>query len=553
MSCKQTHLAHFQEYAHPAEHPEIPNVFPPRNVDLSEAFDHPFYEGELGQGLETYTVHELRIMEYEGIIRNKPNWFTKIENSEIVAKWVKELEEEDLNASEIKYILDELLFQASKVENGVCASGVDGVYHSDQAIDLDLKCKFISEASVLEELPDHLKDWHPGSNQQVLNLVHPSLFCFVWGKTSQAPQTNFENWIGSGEVYPAPRFIESRGNKSFGYSRKYQWLPSEFSVGADGKVSIRSYINNLHPEEHSNLYKSIEEIFARFVPLFNRVLDDHHAQRPRRVHIASEDMYDVYTHEEEDGEENYEFVLNLPEEMPIFEPPIVSRSVPPIDLKGRDLQVIVKLANVVLTPENPTYPGGSWHVEGMRNEEIVATGIYYYQNENITDSFLQFRAAVCEPEYEQHDERGVEAAYGLTNEGPLNQSLGYIFCREDRCVAFPNLYQHRLDPFELIDKSKPGVRKILVFFLVNPGKPIISTATVPPQQASWYHKEIARLSGLSSVLPSELQEAILSFVNFPMSLYEAKLHREELMKERKFFVQQHNDVLFERHFSLCEH
>ena len=36
-----------------------------------------------------------------------------------------------------------------------------------------------------------------------------------------------------------------------------------------------------------------------------------------------------------------------------------------ISLKGRTLQVIVKLANIVLTPEKPHYPGGTWHVEGL--------------------------------------------------------------------------------------------------------------------------------------------------------------------------------------------
>ena len=32
--------------------------------------------------------------------------------------------------------------------------------------------------------------------------------------------------------------------------------------------------------------------------------------------------------------------------------------------KGRPLQIIVKLANIELTPEKPEYPGGVWHVEG---------------------------------------------------------------------------------------------------------------------------------------------------------------------------------------------
>ena len=50
-----------------------------------------------------------------------------------------------------------------------------------------------------------------------------------------------------------------------------------------------------------------------------------------------------------------------------FEPPIEPD--PTIDLKEEyaksGLQVIVKLANIHLTPENPSYDGGSWHVEGQ--------------------------------------------------------------------------------------------------------------------------------------------------------------------------------------------
>ena len=71
-----------------------------------------------------------------------------------------------------------------------------------------------------------------------------------------------------------------------------------------------------------------------------------------------------------------------------------------IDLRGTNVQVIVKLANIELTPEMPEYPGGVWHVEGMENENIVASGIYYYISENITSSLLGFRAAVGDPSYE---------------------------------------------------------------------------------------------------------------------------------------------------------
>jgi Protein of unknown function (DUF4246) len=38
-------------------------------------------------------------------------------------------------------------------------------------------------------------------------------------------------------------------------------------------------------------------------------------------------------------------------------------------------------AAIHLTPEKPEYAGGAWHVEGMMNERIVSTGIYYYERE----------------------------------------------------------------------------------------------------------------------------------------------------------------------------
>lgn len=44
----------------------------------------------------------------------------------------------------------------------------------------------------------------------------------------------------------------------------------------------------------------------------------------------------------------------------------------PVDLRKEfgKLQIIVKFANICLTPEKPKYGGGSWHVEGQLNERM---------------------------------------------------------------------------------------------------------------------------------------------------------------------------------------
>jgi hypothetical protein len=217
----------------------------------------------------------------------------------------------------------------------------------------------------------------------------------------------------------------------------------------------------------------------------------------------------------------------VPPDAPAFTPPARPGGHARVDLRGRRLQVIVKLATIHLTPDKPEYAGGGWHVEGMMNERIVSTGIYYWDSENITDSRLSFRAAVNHPSYEQNDRDGVREVYGLGDEDALNQVLGAAETRAGRALAFPNILQHCVDPFRLADPSRPGHRKILAFFLVEPSVTIVSTCDVPPQQP-WS-------------------------ATATMTLEQAKEYREQLMQERKFFVDEHNQDVYEREFSLCEH
>jgi hypothetical protein len=69
-----------------------------------------------------------------------------------------------------------------------------------------------------------------------------------------------------------------------------------------------------------------------------------------------------------------------------------------------------------------------------------------------------------------------------TSEDRCLQELGSVETIQGRCVAFPNVYQHQVQPFRLEDPTKPGVRKIFVAFLVDPTHTIPSATTVAPQQ-----------------------------------------------------------------------
>ena len=216
--------------------------------------------------------------------------------------------------------------------------------------------------------------------------------------------------------------------------------------------------------------------------------------------------------------------------------------------------MIIKLADIVLTPERPSYSGGVWHVEGMCNECIVTSAIAYYDQSTIGPLSPAFRTAVMGPEdYEQNDDRGMEAIYGLVRDQALVQPLGAIETRHGHCIAFPNIFQHRVAPFSLLDTSKPGHRSILVAFLIDPSISVISTSRVPPQQADWltaaeHGSAVADALGGTRVLG----ELVQSYVGWPMSRQEAEQHRDKLMHERKYFVQAHTQAVYEREFSMCE-
>ncbi|MFI9122721.1 DUF4246 domain-containing protein [Streptomyces bikiniensis] len=497
------------------------------------AFPLPFQTSRSIAFATPRTLRELQMIECSAHIREKPDWFEKREDPEIAARWAREAVAQGLTEAQVRHVLAELAHYAALRDGrtGIEVSGVDGVWQSDALVDDGLRSRLREAVRVLEEVPEAERDWHPGSDGQVLDLVHPSLFCLV-RDVSGAPE---EAWRNPTTSYSKHEFSE-----------RFQWLPTDVEVDGDGGAAFLSYVNNVRPEVHRELAAVLPELFARFRPLFENVLTDLRHPRPPRIVADPYGWYDSkpeYPHRNSyDDAEAHREALDAWEEAyedwwenrrpvvpdaPDFTPPALPDASARVDLRGRRLQVIVKLATIHLTPEKPEYAGGSWHVEGMLNERIVSTGLFYWDSENITESRLGFRAALDDPDYEQNDDDGLREVYGLEDEDALNQVLGSVATPAGRCLAFPNVLQHRVAPFRLADPARPGHRKILAFFLVDPSERIVSTSDVPPQQP-W--------SATSTMTRAQAEE-----------------YREELMKERKFFVDEHNEQLYEREFSLCEH
>jgi len=298
----------------------------------------------------------------------------------------------------------------------------------------------VRNVQALEDVSEEVKDWHPGSENLVLDLVHPSLFCLVYGSThvrhvseggktsrkmieppSDPQDTPTREYFGLDHQYVDPAT-----------SRLHQWLPTDVQIQQDFEGNFTAkfldYINNLHPKEHSTLYGILERVLAHFIPLWERVLGDllWYEEPPSRVPdgysmrddepkcpprsewgqrrdtLAIKRIDDYYAAKEE-WSKNCLILLDAKPYVPGHR--VAPHRTRHYTLANRTLQIITKLANIYLEPsEGPNavtgkekYHGGTWHVQGMRNEHIVATGIYYYDQENITESKVAFRMLVGEP------------------------------------------------------------------------------------------------------------------------------------------------------------
>ncbi|KAF7368720.1 hypothetical protein MVEN_00196700 [Mycena venus] len=535
------------------------------------------------------TLLERKMYELSWALRIKPDWQRKAKDPGIRRKWRAEAMEEEfdsykpdkLSKKMIDYVLDELdgYAKIADSEKGIERGPFDAIWYSDRLFSADIQQQLKAAVSLLENVPDAEKDWHPGSDGKVLDLVHPSLYCIVYGRTHAYLPGKPRIPSNLCQVDPPP----NTAAKEFMLSETSCWMPSDFTVHEDGSVKLVSpYINNLHPTRHRNLYPIIEEILSGFIPLWERVLGDINRENDREPFVNSGRLGEIgcvwgtkgepWPKNDPDSDDDREEFLDefFAEAKKVFPEANnytgqLEAQFAPLSLRGRNIQCIVKFANIQLTPETPRYHGGSWHIEGMVNERIIASGIYYYDEENIEQSTLSFRVPTAEPDYhDQDDFRCVEFLYGIAldssrHPGKCIQDLGCVVTQQGRALAWPNLFQHCVSPFQLSDSSKPGHRKILAIFLVDPTiDPVVSATDIPPQQAEWaadtLEEALADSTSNLAKLPRELADMVKERLPTTlMTLEEAKEYRLRLMKERTVFETDHSLTAYNQTFNMCEH
>ncbi|KAM3514696.1 hypothetical protein MY11210_001667 [Beauveria gryllotalpidicola] len=615
-------------------------------------------EGNASWRAHTLLIREVCMLRVVEELTNKPEWWRKVKDDEIAAKWKTEILQMDwktlvdlwavFTEAMADAVIAELRAKADLYQETGLIPVMDYsacAVKSDSLMSDDLVQRLKAAVAPLEDVPDAAKDWHPGSDNKVLDLVHPSLFPVIYGRTRVLPDRTIgvaDCLAHAGTGVPLPTLSQDKkrhpNRLTLGYrtpinddmdlSTNYQWLPCDVEL-KDGKATIASYINNVHPVQHAALYPVIEEFINLALPAWDLVYrwpkefefkrmhwDEIYKWEcavpefckgecdprncpleeggvPRRDEDNDNDDDDDDDDDDDYDDEAYEhieagdareqwfvrhhtMILPDPDSDAYCGRFAASKLMPspPSNLFAEALQaqpnpapgpprlqVIVKLASIHLTPSTPQYDGGSWHVEGQLNERIAATALFYYDAHNVTPSALSLRTAANgeqlheETFYEQNDERGIERALAIRARGSVLQDIGHVVTAPGRALFFPNLYQHRVGAFRLADPTRPGHRKILALFLVDPKVPVLSTANVPPQQRAWWEREVgADPAGLvARKLPHELREMVLDAVDFPISLQEAKGIREELMAERKILVEDTQSRWDQTEFNFCEH
>lgn len=286
---------------------------------------------------------------------------------------------------------------------------IDGVGAFSKPL-LDLK----DAVAELERETDKQRDYQPGSDGIVRNLIDPILHPLVYGRSRILPpgittrmameedEAAFLRYVGEGETIPTPpageahleddewsynmngfpdMLSEADSESSFAqtfptpYSRKFQLLPCQVDWEPETlEPHINSYINNFHPTKHKRLYKILTDTFFTVSPLWEKSLGSRQLRHKDRIpyNIVKYPVFKASELANED--ENFD-----PEEL-ICDPDGPCEQPEPGDFKPREgnpklelnfqqlfpsLQVIFKMTNVELTPEKPKYEGVDWHIEGQ--------------------------------------------------------------------------------------------------------------------------------------------------------------------------------------------
>ena len=257
------------------------------NFDCASPFNNinGFYDRIGSIYRDPKCVFDLAMDSFAQAIYAKTSRENKIKDDKIVKKWINESSDK-LSEEKSNFIINKIKYHLTEYKN--LGKPIDCVCQVDNLIPKGLKKSFVENIKILEN--DVIRDIHPGTTN-VINLVHPSLYCLVSERSTVTPlkinqkESMFE-WKRKGET------IKFKNNKKDNLlSDKFQWLPTDISIDNNYDVKLHSYINNLYSIKHNKLYDDIKQIIGKFIPLFEITLS---RTMTETNHYHAFDMYDLY-------------------------------------------------------------------------------------------------------------------------------------------------------------------------------------------------------------------------------------------------------------------
>ena len=234
------------------------------------------------------TAKELAMLDLINTITDRPNWNRTIFDGQIIDQWREDAMSSSslINDKTWAWCLQELQDKARQFDQDgrlVVFNTSSGVCKSDTAISSGLGIKLSNSVDLLshQAIPEK-------SDSTLVNLVDPSLFPLVYGRTKVlvggGPCGLEEKaWSSCGTedlvVPEVPQLVTEGSNWSFYgcqyiWSSKFQWLPCEVQfTGPPGSSDVRisSYINNLHPRNRE-CYAAIEIVISSSIKQWNEIV-----------------------------------------------------------------------------------------------------------------------------------------------------------------------------------------------------------------------------------------------------------------------------------------
>ncbi|KAK2037381.1 hypothetical protein LZ31DRAFT_509798 [Colletotrichum somersetense] len=559
-----------------------------------------------------HTIRERCMVAFLEEVTLAKDWPSKVFDNDEIARWKADLFARDWEKSSniqygdftetmFRYCMDELREKAKLYQETGIVTVLDiNLYlaRSDRAISQDLLQSLKEATGALESTRTCTEKYNHGDSiGTTVDIIDPDLYALFYGhsKALSDKEIGLQNCAehsGMGILIPEPSESDRKGKLKrpfdpdaqhimIDYSAKSQWLPCNVQFPDGNNARITSYVNNLHPRDHADVYSLLEKVITQAMPLWRLVYDGvYERDEPLQMRInysgsgwkykdgppedlrqLMQDYYDKLVPEDE-WQERYLAVtdaelgkvLDKPE--PSFGPEwrdndrksSRQRTSKITADKNRDmsnLQVIVKLSALHLTPESPICgTDNEWTLDGVPNDHICATVVYVFDNDNVTDAKISFRSRFERSSLQIEDLVPAEEIYGFVNNGPSVQEIGTVTLREGSMLAYPNVLQHRWSSTRLKDPTKPGHRKVLTLHVVDPRVKILSTANVPPQQADWWLRELSNKVRQFNRLPNEVVDMVLDgVVECPFPMKEAIRLKSMAVEERNCIARQVVDAL----------